>query len=197
MQNPTDPIDHMPGTAVDFDCDGNSYTENLEDLYTEAQSHAISIEEVTETAEDAESALEPICWEDLDTLYGSIGQAIAGTAQSVQQLLTIPLQTLEAERKQELTIAVNGLNKDLCHFTDKLVNIRQQHANHTGEITEQDDYIEYLSVGDQYRIVAEEFMAITAPALLTIGECTGEALEAHEQTSSQTPEASHDHTDAV
>lgn len=193
MQTPTDPTDLFPSSAIDFDCDGNSYTEDLDDLYGEVQSGAVPSEEVTESPEEAEALLEPICWEDLDDLYGSIGQAIAGTAQSVQQLLTLPVQSLEAQRQHDLVIAVNGLNKDLCHFTDKLVAVHEQHLNHTGEITEQDDYIEYLSVGDQYRIIAEEFMAITAPALLTIGECTGEAIEIHEQKTTQA-ETPHDHT---
>jgi len=138
-------------------------------------------------ADDAaeEDAAEPIYWEDLEDLYKSVGEAIGGTALGVQQILEVPGLREHVSYANELAVAVNGLHRDLNHFADKLVNIHAQHLNHTGEINEQSQYIEYLSIGDQYRTVAEEFMAITAPALMTISEHTGAALQNTTQTSEE------------
>lgn len=164
-----------------------------------------------EAALDAETdptaVAEPALWEDLEDLYGSIGEAIGGTACSIQEILNVPGLKERVEYPDELAVAVQGLNKDLNHFTDKLIGIRDQHKDQHGEVSDPDTYIDYLSIGDQYRIIAEEFMAVTAPALLTITEHTGSVFAAlsaeqeatREQTSSSedpdtttTPEL-HDH----
>jgi hypothetical protein len=168
-----DPSVDRDGAMYAYNAGENSYTEVVED-------------EITNLFAVPHDPNDPIDWNDLEVLYKSVAETIGATAYGINEMLNVPGIRQGVEYPAELAITVNGLNKDLNHFADKLVEIYDQHKGQTGVITDQDQYIDYLSIGDQYRIVAEEFMAITAPAMMTVASHISPHLNDSTETSSDT-----------
>jgi hypothetical protein len=108
-------------------------------------------------------------WSDIDKIYEAAAYSIAESAQSVKEALGKINVGGYADHPQELVIAINGFNRDIQEYANKLLAIKVKHQGKTGKIND-DDYRLSLEVADEYMCFSADYQASVLPAIIVIME---------------------------
>lgn len=116
-------------------------------------------------------------WEDIENIFQASANAIVTTGRDINSALALPGVALNIENKEELTIAINGLTRDLETFAGELADIHAKHAGRTGPIREQHDIINSLSIFDEYVAFNTKFQSVILPTVLVVMDGIGRACQ--------------------
>lgn len=116
-------------------------------------------------------------WEELEDIFQASANAIVTTGRDVNNALALPGVSLNIENKEDITIAVQGLSKDLNVFAGELATIHQKHEGKTGPIRSQHDVINSMSIFDEYVAFNTKFQSVILPTVLTIMDSVGRACD--------------------
>lgn len=116
-------------------------------------------------------------WEELEHIYISAANGIVATLRSVHDLVNFPGIHAHLENPIEFKVALDGFNRDMNMFTDKLVAIRNLHNNLRGPITGPDEVAKSFAIYGEYTQFFEEFKALTFQTVLSITESASTAIQ--------------------
>ena len=108
-------------------------------------------------------------WSEVDDIYQVLGEAIIEIAGQVNNSIKLIIQN-GLETDTEINIAVNGIKRDIEHFTGDLKSIKSRHSDMSGTIDDEDQFALSCSVFNDYVILNERFKAIIFNPMLTITE---------------------------
>lgn len=131
-------------------------------------------------------------WHDVEEIYNTCGNNIISTAKTVNDILSIHGVKEMIPDKSEVAILVNGLNRDLMAFTERMVAIHEKHKNKKGVIKTADDYADSINILGEYNDLNTQFQAVVLPSVMTIMENVGQAAQRILRENDTKPESSSD-----
>lgn len=127
-------------------------------------------------------------WDDLRTLQEACGSGILEVAHEINHAINA-INSANINNN-ELNVTVNGLKRDLVHFTNELVTLKDRHETRTGATKNSSEYAEVMNIGMDYMTYQEKFSGVMFPSLVTLTEFHNEALQqlkAQEETDLTNP----------
>lgn len=121
-------------------------------------------------------------WSEVENIYQAAGSGLIDIVNAIDQAVRKIKADTEHKPSVELTVAINGVNKDLTTFTEDLVFIHNLHKGKVGKITSDDevqqsmkivlDYNEFMerfrtSIITPLAVISEELLKIETPVLKT------------------------------
>lgn len=116
-------------------------------------------------------------WEELENIYLTAAHGIVSTMQPVLELANFPGMTHYLENPIEFKVALDGFNRDMNMFTDKLVAIHNLHAHLKGSIVGPDQVAKSFAIYGEYTQFFEEFKSLTFQTVLSITEAASTAIQ--------------------
>jgi hypothetical protein len=129
-------------------------------------------------------------WSRLETIYRDIATGIVNVGTEVNQAVAA-IRAAKLPDTTELSIVVKQFSDDLERFTDTLVQIHNRHQGQAGPVIDANLLALYLSCGNDYTTLYEQFRGLVFPAMETITDYTLRArtkLLAEQQAEQLTPE---------
>lgn len=93
-------------------------------------------------------------WEDLDPLYDASVSSLRDVATEIQRSLLILLSHAETQSDKEVQLLSKSFQKDLRELTNKIIALELRHKDKKGLIKTENELAEYLSIGQEYSIIA-------------------------------------------
>lgn len=115
-------------------------------------------------------------WDDVDNLYMELANSIVDIGSQVNETIRA-INAGSLNNVQDLTITINGINRDLLSFTEDLIKIRSLHADKTGFIVDENDHALCLAVFNDYVMLNDRFRAVIYPSTITMTEILFEAMQ--------------------
>ena len=114
-------------------------------------------------------------WDDLKQLQEVCGSGILEVATEINNAVRL-IKTAEISNP-EIILTVNGLSRDLMHFTDQLVSLKNRHEHRTGPQANPGEYAEIMNIGMDYMTYQEKFSGVMFQPLVTLTEFHNEAIQ--------------------
>ena len=116
-------------------------------------------------------------WGELENIYLTAAHGIVSTMQPVLELANFPGMTNYLENPIEFKVALDGFNRDMNMFTDKLVAIHNLHAHLKGPVSGPDEVAKSFAIYGEYAQFFEEFKSLTFQTVLSITEAASTAIQ--------------------
>lgn len=127
------------------------------------------------------------CWSDLKEVYTSNFEALSVSGLGVAQLYSIPGLLANVPEPKRVSIALQGLDKDIQECKERLNAIHATHQNREGGFTDDDDYIASLKIFEQYQQYVGMFTANTMQTIAYLMEQGQAAANKMAETQESTP----------
>lgn len=98
-------------------------------------------------------------WDSMMTIYEKIGTGILEFAQAIQ----VNWQMVEQAGKADATFVniVRTAINDSKSFSDRLVQIKNQHVNKKGQLASTEELDQYYAIGESYHNLFEQFQTLS------------------------------------
>lgn len=124
-------------------------------------------------------------WYMVEDLSNTIRNAIATTANSINDVVTMVAKTGYVEGVTEYTNSVQVAMRDLEHYSEEWERVRARHAGKNGFIKDKEEYVEYMSVFEDYQSLSAFFEGVMHHKLI---EFTEYALSAQDHLKNKVQE---------
>lgn len=121
-------------------------------------------------------------WDKIQDISQAVANMLVDVAIEINK--TIQLINHANISNKEIHITIEGLKRDLASYTDKVVALKQKHADKVGLVTNADEYSVCMSIGLEYMSLNEEIRALLFQPITTLTEYANVAIQ---QINAQNP----------
>lgn len=104
-------------------------------------------------------------WDDLEDAYQNIASLIVVSGETIQQSFhdQSVFKYLLKEEIPQINTAIQGMSRDLIHFSNKLKEIHDLHADKSGNMANENEIETVFNIFNQYTALNVDFQTVVTP----------------------------------
>lgn len=114
-------------------------------------------------------------WDDLEGLFKACSEALVISNREMVEMYSLPGVVENIENRQEVSVALNGLHRDINAFSEELKQIHALHINKTGFVTDENELSACIQIFELYFAFQTRYQSVIIPTVVLLAEEAGKA----------------------
>lgn len=112
-----------------------------------------------------EQAMPDTAWDDLNDLYNNCCKLLRDPPMEVVSLLKDRERVSQLRQFKEVVLLAKVLDKDITTYKNKLMEIHIKHYNKRGSSQNEDEFIETITIGEEYTNWVTSYESVVIPII--------------------------------